>query len=56
MSATLEQEAIIWCPRCREDVGKVMRKQTGPDVWENVRTPKRLGPRCTRCETVLVRR
>ena len=56
MSAVLEQETEIWCPRCREVVGKVMRRQTSPDVWANVRTPKRLGPRCTRCETVLVRR
>ena len=56
MSATLEQEAEIWCPRCRETVGKVMRKQLSPDVWSHTRTPKKLGPRCTRCESVLERK
>lgn len=56
MSATMELESEIWCPRCREVVGKVMRKQTSDDVWSNVRTPKGLRPYCTRCETVLVRK
>ena len=56
MSCVKELETEIWCPRCHEVVGKVLRKQTGPDVWVNERTPKRLGPRCTRCETVLMRR
>ena len=56
MSAVLELETEIWCPRCREVVGKVMRRQVGPDLWTHERTPKRLRPFCTRCETVLVRK
>ena len=56
MSAALIQETEIWCPQCRETVGRVMRKQTAPDVWSHVRTPKKLGPRCTRCEAVLERK
>ena len=56
MSVATQEECIIWCPRCKEVVGKVLRKQTGPDLWVNERVPKRLGPFCTRCETVLVRR
>lgn len=53
MSVELETE--IWCPSCRESMGRVLRRMT-ESGWVHERTPQDLPPKCTRCETVLVRR
>ena len=56
MGVALQTEAEIWCPRCRETVGKIVRKQLNDEVWGFEKRPKNLPPRCTRCEGVLQRR
>lgn len=56
MSRGKYDECIIWCPRCREAMGKVVRKQLNDEVWGFERIPKNLPPKCRRCESVLVRK
>lgn len=54
-----EREAVIWCPRCREDKCEVLRVQAGNEgVYQNVvNPPERAGQiRCEQCDSLLERK
>lgn len=53
---SIQREAIIWCPKCRENKGEVFRVPTGkPDVFEHSTNPDPMPKRCD-CGAVLERR
>jgi uncharacterized protein with PIN domain len=49
-------EAVVWCPVCKEDAGRIFREQVNATVWRNVTEPATLPKYCNRCESVIERR
>lgn len=51
-----EIEAVIWCPRCREDKGEIRRIPTGNEgVYVHRTVPEALAKQCA-CGTNLERK
>jgi hypothetical protein len=51
----MEREAVVWCPKCREILGEVLRIPTGNEgVYTHKTNPDPLPKKCE-CGTVLER-
>lgn len=55
---SLEREAVVWCPKCRENKFEVLRVPTGADgVHHHVTEPKeRAGMKHCECGAILERK
>ena len=48
--------ADVWCPRCKDILGKIYERHLNDEVYDHVTTPKKLPTRCLKCEGVVERK
>jgi uncharacterized protein with PIN domain len=54
MSAALEAE--LWCPKCKDYLGKLFRQEVREGMYTHYTEPGKMPKYCTKCKSVIVRK